>query len=276
MDETKVARKLETELQIQGKSDKTIRMYTYFNLDFLRFADKSPKDMDEDDIKAYLANLMRKRSYDAASVSLAKSALRFYYDELLKMNITAGIKTPKKQRKLPDVVTLEEIKSMVKAMKKLKHKLLIELMYSSGLRVAECAKLEIKDLDLNERTGILKKGKGGKDRLIILSKTAIKTMKKYIEKEHDGSKYLFPSTNGSHMTERGILKVVHNAAKKAGIKKRVYCHLLRHAFATHLLDSDVDIRVIQELLAHSNLQTTQFYTQVSKKKLLDVVSPLDR
>jgi integrase/recombinase XerD len=145
-------------------------------------------------------------------------------------------------------------------------------MYSSGLRVSECASLKVKDLNLEDKTGLLKQGKGGKDRFFILSEKAIGDIIEYL-KDHN-SEYLFPGVNGSLGT-RAIQRVVKRTAIRAGIKKKVYCHLLRHAFATHLLDDGVDIRKIQVLLAHSNLQTTSFYTQVSKEQLKKVKSPLD-
>ena len=146
------------------------------------------------------------------------------------------------------------------------------MMYSSGLRVSECANLKVKDLNLEDKTGLLKLGKGGKDRFFILAERAVDDLKEYL-KNHN-SEYLFPGINGGIGT-RAIQRSVKRTAQKAGIKKNVYCHLLRHAFATHLLEDGVDIRKIQILLAHSNLQTTSFYTQVSKEQLRKVKSPLD-
>ncbi|MBW3013695.1 tyrosine-type recombinase/integrase, partial [Candidatus Woesearchaeota archaeon] len=187
---------------------------------------------------------------------------------------TAGIKTPKKQRKLPDVLTKDEIKQLLGSADSLRDKLLIEFMYSSGLRVAECASLKISDLDLKEKIGLLKKGKGAKDRFFILSEKLITDLSQYLEEREEQSKYVFPGRTEAISTRR-IQEIVHQTAKKAGIKNKVYCHLLRHAFATHLLEAGTDIRLIQELLAHSNLQTTQFYTKISTKQLKLVKSPLD-
>ncbi|MBU0963300.1 MAG: tyrosine-type recombinase/integrase, partial [Nanoarchaeota archaeon] len=234
------------------------------------------KDVDSikpDDVKKFLANLLSVNNYDASSVALARSSLKYFYDDLLKKNILIDIKTPKKQRKIPDVPTKEEIKVLIENSGSLRNKLLIELMYSSGLRVSECSKIRLNDLNLDEKTGLLKSGKGGKDRFFILSEKLVEDIRKYMEIKGEVD-YLFPGVNGS-VGIRAIQRVITRVAKKSGIKKHIYCHLLRHAFATHLLEDGVDIRKIQILMAHSNLQTTSFYTQVSTKELKKVKSPLD-
>jgi len=270
-----VARKISTELKIQGKSEQTIRVYIFHNKKFLEFIKKDPTEVCEDDIKEYLAYLLSEKNYDPASVALVRSSLKFFYDNILKKNIMAEIKTPKKRRKIPEVLTKEEVKRLIECAGDLKNKILIEIMYSSGLRVSECAKLKVKDLNLEEKTGLLRGGKGGKDRFFILSQRVVDDLKKYITAlDEDG--YLFPGKDGNKpMTTRAIQKIVKKAAERAKIKKRVYCHGLRHAFATHLLEEGTDIRIIQELLAHANLQTTSWYTKVSKKQLKKVRSPLD-
>jgi integrase/recombinase XerD len=166
------------------------------------------------------------------------------------------------------------MKQLINATKNKKHQLLVELLYSSGLRVSEAVNIKVNDLDLTEHMGIVRSGKGKKDRNIILSKEFVKKLKHHIDTREDDSEYLFPSRSG-HLTERMAQKVVNNSAKEAGIKKRVFCHALRSTFATHLLEAGTDIRVIQELLGHSDISTTQRYTSVSTKQLKKVVSPLD-
>ena len=147
-------------------------------------------------------------------------------------------------------------------------------MYSSGLRVSECVSLKIDDLDLSEKMGKIRHGKGNKERYIILSESLIQHLSVYLSTKKDSSTYIF-SINNRPITIRQAQKVVKRAAKKAGIKKRVFCHALRSSFATHLLEAGTDIRVIQELLGHSNLATTQIYTKVSTQQLKKVKSPLD-
>lgn len=264
--------KLKIELKSRGYSQNTISTYLFHNQKFLKFTKKQPENITSEDVKEYVAYLISDLNQNASSVSLMLSSLKFLYSEILEKDIFKKIKTPKKQRRLPDIPSKEEIKKLIDSTKKLRNKLLIEFMYASGLRVSECASLKQSDLDLEEKTGLLKSGKGGKDRFFILSEKLVEDLKKYFKKHDD--EYLFPGPKG-HISIRNIQRIISNSAKKAKINKKIYCHILRHAFATHLLEAGVDIRKIQELLAHSNLQTTQFYTQVSTKELKKVKSPLD-
>jgi integrase/recombinase XerD len=218
---------------------------------------------------------MTKKNYKPSSIATAIASLKFYYEEILEMDIFSKIKIPKQEKKLPTVLTKEEIKNMIAVLPKLKHKLLIEFLYSSGLRVSECVNIKIQDLNLENNTGRVIQGKGKKDRNIILSKKLIEHIKEYINIRKNQSDYLF-ETKESHITTRQVQKIIKSAAKQAGIKKRVFCHALRSSFATHLLESGVDIRIIQELLGHSNLATTQRYTNVSTEQIRKIESPLDR
>lgn len=272
MEVKEVVRKIETELKIQGKSPRTQKMYTYFNRNFLEFIKKDTDSITEDDIKTYFAYLLSEKKNDPASVALARSSLKFFYDEILKKKLLVGIKTPKKVRRIPEVLSKEEIKRLIDNSGSLRNKILIEFLYSSGLRVSELAKLKVRDINLEEKTGLLKEGKGGKDRFFILSDVLVKSLREYL-KNHK-SEYLLPSSTSS-ITTRSIQKAVQRMAKRADIQRKVYPHLLRHTFATHLLEAGVDIRHIQELLAHSSLQTTQFYTRVSTKELKKIKSPMD-
>ncbi len=273
MPQKEVKKAIETELKLQGRSPQTLKMYVFYNLDFLDYTKKQPLEIDQDDVKAYLGHLFSDKSYNNASVSLARSALKYYYHDILNRPILSSIKVPKINRKIPDVPTKEEIKKLIDYCKKLRDKVLIEFIYSSGLRVAECASIKRTDLDFDEKIGILKSGKGKKDRILKLSDRLIEDLKIYLK--NSTIEYIFPGEK-SHISIRSIQRIVQNTAKKAGINKKIYCHLLRHAYATHLLEAGVDIRIIQELLGHSNLQTTQFYTQISKKQIKKVESPLDQ
>lgn len=273
MDKTDVLKKIETELKIQGKSPQTIRMYKYYNGKFLDFTNKPAEQTTTEDIKAYLAELMGKGN-NPASVGLAKSSLAYFYEGIMEKGIMLKIKTPKHKRKIPEVLTRDEVRKLIDNAGSLRNKLLLEFMYASGLRVSECASLKWKDINLTEKNGLLKHGKGGKDRFFILSEELIRDINDYIKEKKENEEFLFPGNSGK-LTARAIQDVIKRAAKRAGIQKHVHCHGLRHAFATHLLENGTDIRLIQELLAHSNLQTTQFYTQISKQQLMKVKSPLD-
>lgn len=267
--------KLETELKIRGFSQRTVDTYLYHNKDFLKFIKKKDAaTTDESDAKLYIAYLMSERKLKPKSVNLALSAVKFFFKEILRNNAFNAVKAPKVEKKIPTVLTKEEIRKMLDATSNPKHRLLIEFMYSSGLRVSECVSLKLDDLDFAEKMGKIRHGKGNKERYIILSNNLIVHLNEYVAEKRDDSNYIF-SVNNRPITIRQAQKVVKEAAKRAGIKKRVFCHALRSSFATHLLENGTDIRVIQELLGHSDLSTTQIYTKVSTQQLKKVKSPLD-
>lgn len=266
---------LAAELRVRGFSERTVKAYLFHNEKFLSYAKKSPEEVAESDIKAYLGYLLGK-NMAPASVSLVKASLKFFYDEMLKKGVV-NFKTPKASKKLPVVLSRAEVKKLIESAGTEKSRLIVQLLYSSGLRLSECVNLKIDDLELNEKIGWVRQGKGGKDRLFILSEIIAEELKKYVAKkaEKADEKYVFSTRNG-RMSHRNIQKIIGSTAKRAGIKKPVSPHTLRHSFATHLLESGTDIRKIQELLGHSNLQTTQIYTKVSTEELKKVISPLDR
>jgi integrase/recombinase XerD len=274
MDICDILKDIELEIKLRGFTQKTVESYLIHNRKFLEYTKKKPIDVDEKDIKTFMVHLMSDKHYKSSSMTTAIAALKFYYEDMQEKDIFKKIKLPKLEKKLPTVLTKEEVKKLIIASAKLKHKLLIEFLYSSGLRVGECVKIRLNDLDLEEKMGRVIQGKGKKDRNIILSKALIEHIKEYTQTRKNQSDYLF-ETKKAHISERQAQKIVKTAATKAGIKKNVFCHALRSSFATHLLESGVDIRIIQELLGHSNLSTTQRYTQVSTEQIRKVQSPLD-
>lgn len=263
---------LETELKLRGFSDKTVKSYLFYNNKFLAFTNKAPEAATEEDIKAYLAHLIADKKKNAATVALVRAALRFYYDGVLKKNIVT-LKTPKIQKKLPTVLTREEVKRLLESAPTQKSRLIMMMLYSSGLRVSECCSLKVNDLEIAQKVGWVRDGKGGKDRIFILSEGIIEGLRNYINRKN--TEHIFTNKAGTALTPRNVQKIVATSAKRAGIGKIVSPHTLRHSFATHLLESGESIRKIQELLGHSNLQTTQIYTKVSTEELKKVKSPLD-
>ncbi len=274
MEQEDFLKKLGTELKIRGFSQETVKSYTRHNADFIKFIKKAPDSATEDDLKNYLAYLISDKKLSSSSVALVRSALLFSYNQVLDKGFSS-IKTPKIQRNPPAVLTKDEVKSLIDACFNDKSRLLILLLYSSGLRVSECLKLHVEDLDFKEKVCIVKQGKGKKDRVTVLSETFAEQLKEYLNKEGIEEGVIFMNKSGETFSVRNAQKIVSSAAKRAGIKKIVTPHKLRHSFATHLLDAGVSIRVIQELLGHSNLQTTQIYTRVSRELIRNVKSPLD-
>ena len=269
-----ILKKLETELKLRGFSKQTSRMYLFYNRKFLEFTKKDPEEVTDDDIKEFLAFKMSDDSLSNSSIALIKASLTFFYTEMLGKNMSL-IKTPKASKRLPVVLSREEIKNLLDNTKNKKHRLLIELLYSTGLRLSECINLQYSNLDLNDGIGWVRLGKGAKDRIFIISGLFRKDLLDYMEKTcADGKGYIF-SVNGKKMSPRGIEHAIKVSARRAGIDKKVHVHTLRHSFATHLLENGVDIRKIQKLLGHSNLQTTEIYTQVSSEEIKKIKSPLD-
>lgn len=269
--DNKILKKIEIEMKLRGFSTNTIDAYLLYNQKFLEYIKKSPEDVTEDDIKEFLVHKMED-SVTNGSLSYIKSALKFYYGEILGKNFS-WIKTPRSIKRLPVVLTKNEIKELLDNTENEKHKLIIELLYSTGLRLSECINLKYSDLDIKENIGWVRKGKGSKDRIFIISETFKRDLIRYKEK-NGASEYIF-TVNGRKMSPRGIQHAIKVSVERAGIDKDIHVHTLRHSFATHLLENGVDIRKIQSLLGHTNLQTTQIYTQVSSEEIKKIKSPLD-
>jgi integrase/recombinase XerD len=267
-------RRLSTELKLRGFSPQTTKMYLFYCQKMLEYIKKQPEELTEDDIKDFLAYKFSESKLSNSSIVLIKAALKFFYTETLGKKIS-DIKTPKRSNRLPVVLSRNEMKNLIERTENIKHRLIIELLYSSGLRLSECVNLKYSNLDLNDGIGWVRSGKGSKDRIFIVSDIFKKDLIEYMNKTgEDGKGYIF-TVNGKKMTTRGIQHAIKISVERAGIEKDVHVHTLRHSFATHLLENGVDIRKIQKLLGHSNLQTTQIYTQVSSEEIKKIKSPLD-
>jgi integrase/recombinase XerD len=260
--------KLQTELKIRGLSQMTVRNYSFFVDKFLKQAGKPAEDINEDDAKAYLSGMFDTKSKN--TIMLAAAALKFLYVEVLKKPF-AEVKIPKRDKRLPSVLNKDEVRILLDSADNEKSRLIMSLLYSSGLRVSELVNLKVNDLSINERSGWVRLGKGSKDRLFIISEQLAKDLELYLKDR--GNTYVL--SKEKPLTTRNIQKIIKNASIRAGIKKKVTPHTLRHSFATHLLEQGTDIRMIQALLGHSNLNTTQVYTHVSSEQIRKIQNPLD-
>jgi len=266
-------KKLETELKISKNSDFTIRNYRKSNQKLFEFTNKQPEQMNVDDVKQFIAENLSNNS--ASSIILFLSAVKYAYNSILHEDITASIKRPKRERKIPAVLTKDEVKSLFDAISNQKSKLMIKMLYACGFRVSELTNLKIKDLDFKEKTGHVRQAKGRKDRIFNIPVFLIEDLEDQIKKQEENKQeFLFTGPKGP-LSTRNIQKIVSQATKKANINKEVHPHTLRHSFATHLLENNVDIRKIQELLGHADLSTTQIYTHISTEELKKIKSPLD-
>ncbi len=267
--------KMELELKLRGFSENTIKSYTLHTRNFLKWLNKSVMDVGNEDVKRYVSKKLMDEGVSSRTIASIIAALRFFFSEVVGRPIV-NIKPPKQEKKLPVVLSREEVRKMINTADNPKHRLLLQLLYSSGLRISECLNLRLEDIDLRSRTGLVKGGKGKKDRIFILSEKVVQELERYAaENNLSRNDFLFPGKNNSRMSVRAAQKIIAGISKKAGINKKVTPHTLRHSFATHLLEQGVDIRKIQELLGHANLSTTQIYTKVSTEELRKIKSPLD-
>lgn len=269
-------KEIKQELIISGYSNKTLKMYLMYIKELLNYLKKNPSEITQRDVVGFLAE-KKESGCSNSTIGLIHSALKYFFKEYLKNGqIIENIKSPKRSKSLPKILTKDEIKLLFKSTKFGRNRLMLQFMYGSGSRVSEVVKLKIEDINMKERTAMIRGGKGNKDRLIIISKNWLTDLKKYLKKKKIKSEFVFSKKNGKPISTTTIQRIVRTAATKAQITKHVTPHSLRHSHATHLLEAGTNIRYIQALLGHSNLNTTQIYTNVANEKLKKIDSPLDK
>jgi len=261
--------RLEQEIKIRRYSQKTAKSYLHYNEKFLSFCKKDVNKVTIDDFRNYLEYLAEKK-VSASTMRLAFNSLQFFYKEVLKKDLMDNIKIPKNDYKVIVGLTKDEVNKLINAIKNPKHRLLLELIYCSGLRAKEAVNVKIKDVLVEEKVIVVRAGKGKKDRKSIISNKFIENFKEL----NNENNYLFSGRNG-HLTTRSVQQIIKQAAKKAKINKRVYPHLIRHAFATHLFENDVKTEYIQRLLGHKDKKTTERYIAIHDKNVVNVKSPHD-
>lgn len=238
----------------------------------LKKSGKSAREIKTDDIRNYLEQLAD-NGRSSSTINIVYSALKFYFETVYRRRFFVNIPRMKKSGYLPVVFSKDEVKKILSAINNVKHKLMIAVLYSSGLRVSEVVRLKVEDLDFSNLLLRVRHGKGDKDRSTVLSDKVADVLKRYVKNKQLGD-YLFANSHGEKLTERAAQKIFASALKKSGVKRTAGCHSLRHSFATHLLESGTDIRYIQELLGHKKLETTQIYTKVTNWGLKNIHSPL--
>jgi len=230
--------------------------------------------IDENDIRNYLKVLV-KEGRSASYLNQMINSIKFYYEIVLGMpNRFYSIERPTKKQQLPKVISLEEVQSIINNTNNIKHKCIVSLLYSAGLRRSELLNLKITDIDSKRMVITVRNGKGNKDRLTILSKAVLEDLRLYY-KEYKPTNYLFEGQKGNQYSPNSVIKIIKTASKKAGIIKNVTPHMLRHSFATHLLENGTDLRYIQVLLGHNSTRTTEVYTQVAINNIKAIKSPIE-
>ncbi len=251
-------------MELRGYSPGTVRQYSYDVKRFLSWLKKDPKEANEEEISEYFLKIKSERRLSNSTMLRRIASLRTFYEFLVDKGMIEAnpvtIKRPRVRRKLPSILSREEVKRLISAGRNERDRLLLRLLYSTGARVSEISSLRWEDIDLNERTAVIRGGKGGKDRIVLFDEATAKELERY-RKKHEGKGRIFP------VSPRTIQRIVKVAAARAGLRKEVHPHTLRHSLATHLLESGADLRAIQELLGHASLSTTQIYTHVSKEHL---------
>ena len=267
--------KLEAELRSRKYSPRTQSLYLYFNRLLCHTLRKTPGEISPEDITQFLAAIEKNREYSASSINLAISAIKFFYKTVLKNDIIREQRRPRHDKKFPMVLSKTEINKILNMETNIKHRLLLMLAYSSGLRVSEVVALKREHIDLTRGVIHIRHGKGRKDRCTVFSKKAARLFMEYCTL-FDIQTWLFPGQPvTSPLSVRSAQKIFDKAVLKAEIRKEISIHSLRHTFATHLLENGTDIRYIQVLLGHSSLRTTERYTHIAKGSVLNIQSPLD-
>lgn len=267
---------LTQQLTAHGYSPNTIEAYVGHVQRFFVHVGKVPSVINKEDILEYLLIMLDEQGRSHAYVNQAVSAIKHFYTYIIKdLEAVHSLPRVKKQLKLPDILSKEEIQAVFSKVRNIKHKALLTLTYSAGLRVSEVVSLRLEDIDSHRMLIHVRQGKGRKDRYTILSSVALEILREYARR-YKLRDWLFPrDLEGQHLTERTAERVFDKARKLAKIKKDVSIHALRHSFATHLLDGGTDLRYIQELLGHKNSKTTEIYTHVTIKAIKRIRSPLD-
>jgi integrase/recombinase XerD len=266
------------ELRLRNYSYKTAKAYISCLRSFVRhFRPRHPRQLNEEDIRGYLLRLIEESRLAPSSVNQAFNALRFLYVDLYNMPFKIGsIPRPMKERKLPDVLSVEEVREILFSVRNPKHRLLLMIIYGAGLRVGEAVKLRLEDIDWDRNMIHIRAGKGKKDRYTVLSEIVRRGLQQYCQ-VYWPTDYIFQGQGErKHLSTRSAESVFKAAADRAGVKKKVSVHSLRHSFATQLLEQGVDLRYIQTLLGHASSKTTEVYTHVSRKSIGQIQSPLDR
>jgi len=267
------------ELERRNYTAGTIRHYLRFVEQFARHFGKSPEKLGLEHLRSYQAYLLQQRKLDPGSVENHISALRFFFVRTLNRHeFRQFLPFPKTRRKLPNILSQEEVARLIEASGGLFERTLLMVLYGTGMRRAEVARLKIADVDSQRMVLHVVNGKGGKDRDLPLSPTLLETLRAYWRWLRPRT-YLFPSRmhrdREQPITDKIVWRVCAEARKRAGIQKKVSPHLIRHSWATHLLETGTDLRTIQLLLGHEDLEVTARYLHLSAHHLHQVINPLD-
>jgi site-specific recombinase XerD len=265
-------------LFLKGKrySQSTIQTYTFFIADFINFHTKTPlAELTNRAVELFIETVFMERNYSVSSQRQFISALKIFTVFCPQTKIhNLSLERPKKSRILPSVLSQEEVLRIIQYTQNIKHRAILTLLYSCGLRIGELINLKLIDFHIDRKQLIVKKGKGRKDRYVSLADSFLPLLSNYYH-SYQPTIYFVEGQNGGKYSAESIRSFLRKSCKKAGIRKPVTPHTLRHSYATHLLENGVDLRYIQTLLGHSKPETTMIYTHVQRKDLMEIQNPLD-
>jgi len=276
-DQVQALRMVEQKLKLRGYSENTARTYLQHFKEFLLFYyDSHPAEISEIEIRNYVLYLVEKRKLSKSTQNQSINAIKFFYEKvLLQDRKVYYLERPMRDKKLPEVLSQEEVLSIFEALDNIKHRVMLMLIYSAGLRRSEMLNLRIGDVDFNRSVVFIRAAKGHKDRQSVLAQNIVPMLQQYLTEFAPGF-WLFEGRAGERYSASSLQQIFKQAARKAGVKKIVRLHMLRHSFATHLLESGTSTRYIQVLLGHESPKTTEVYAHVSRFALDKIRSPLDQ
>ncbi|WP_394347002.1 site-specific tyrosine recombinase/integron integrase [Winogradskyella tangerina] len=262
-------------LELKRYANNTVKSYVSCFERFINFyPDKSINELDELDVRQFLKWLVR-NNWSNSYINQSKNSIKFYYEVVLGMpNRFYQIERPKKERKLPTVLSKSEVRELINVTRNIKHKCILSLLYSAGLRRSEVLNLKPKDIDSKRMLIKVNDAKGNKDRFTLLAKSTLTDLRTYY-KLYRPQTYLFEGQKKEKYSPTSIARIITSAVRKTSIKKHVTAHTFRHSFATHLLENGTDLRHIQMLLGHSSTKTTEIYTHVASNTFNSITNPID-
>jgi integrase/recombinase XerD len=268
--------RMEEDLKLGGYSPSTRKIYLLYARQFAGFHQRSPAEMSEPEIRQYLLHLVEERKVSGQTFRQVRAGLRFLYAVTLRRPVEVEhLAIPRRQRRLPEVLSGTEVAALLAAIRSLKYRGIVMSMYAAGLRVSEACCLRAEDIDAKRRVILVRTAKGGRDRYTLLSERLLVFLRDYWRRARP-HEWLFPGhTPAGHTSPATVRRVFQQALAASGSTKQLTSHALRHSFATHLLESGVDITVVQLLLGHASLRATEVYTHISLEHLGRTRSPLD-
>ena len=267
---------LEQQLTLKRYSWRTVKAYKHHFRKFIQhFEPEKPSQITRKQIDDYVYGLIRERNISESQQNQILSAIKLFYSEVIPQEQKVqNIWRPKKSKKLPNVLTEDEVSYLLRAVDNLKHRCILILVYSAGLRLGEVLNLQLNDIQFEKKRLFIRGAKGKKDRCTILAEKAKEVLREYLH-VYQPAHWLFEGQHGGRYSERSVQAIFNRAKEKSKINPLATVHTLRHSFATHLLEKGMDLRYIQSLLGHSSSKTTEIYTHITRKGWDKMKSPLD-